>query len=188
MVVVPSVSLDRIGERGASTLMQASEERFLVLLLLLRQPRLRMVYVTSMPIAPTVIEYYLALLPGVIPSHARARLDLVDVGDASSRPLTDKLLARPRLLAHIGALVPDRRRSHLIPYNTTERERDLALALGIPMYGADPRLFPLGTKSGCRRLFAEEGVRHPLGFEDLATLDDVVDALVAAASRASGRE
>ncbi len=176
VVVVPSVSLDRIDERGG-TLLQAYEERFLFLLLLLRQPRLRMIYVTSTPIAPAVIEYYLALLPGVIPSHARSRLDLVHVGDASGRPLTDKLLARPRLLAHISSLVPDRRRSHLIPYNTTERERDLALALGIPMYGADPRLYPLGTKSGCRRLFSEEGVRHPLGFEDLSSLDDVVEAL-----------
>ena len=45
--------------------------------MLLRQPRLRMVYVTSMPIAPEIIEYYLALLPGVIPSHARSRLSLV---------------------------------------------------------------------------------------------------------------
>jgi hypothetical protein len=45
------------------------------------------------------------------------------------------------------------------------------------MYGADPRLFPLGTKSGCRQLFAEEGVRHPLGFENLHTADDVVAAL-----------
>ena len=64
-----------------------------------------------------------------------------------------------------------------MPYNTTPLERDVALALGIPMYGADPRFFPLGTKTGCRRLFAEEGVRHPIGFEDLHTLDDVVDAL-----------
>jgi hypothetical protein len=46
------------------------------------------------------------------------------------------------------------------------------------MYGADPRLFPLGTKTGCRRLFAEEGVNHPLGFEDLHGVDDVVDSLV----------
>ncbi|HSK27639.1 MAG TPA: peptide ligase PGM1-related protein [Jiangellales bacterium] len=178
VVVVPSVSLDRIDERGG-TLLQAYEERFLFLLLLLRQPRLRMVYVTSMPIDPTIVEYYLALLPGIIPSHARARLSLVHVGDASARPLTDKLLERPTLLARIASLVPDRRRSHLVPYNTTERERDLALALGIPMYGADPRLFPLGTKTGCRRLFAEEGVLHPLGYEDLHTVEDVVDSLAA---------
>ena len=73
VVVIPSVTLDRIGQRSGS-LTQAYEERFLFLLLLLRQPRLRMIYVTSMPIAPAIIEYYLALLPGVIPSHARARL------------------------------------------------------------------------------------------------------------------
>ena len=66
---------------------------------------------------------------------------------------------------------------HLVPYVTTHHERDLALALGIPMYGADPRLFPLGTKTGCRRLFREEAVPHPLGFEDLHTPDDVADAL-----------
>lgn len=176
VVVVPSVSLDKVESSSGAT-MQAYEERFLFLLLLLRQPRIRLVYVTSMPIAPAVVEYYLALLPGVIPSHARARLHLVHVGDASGRPLTEKLLERPRLLTRIAALVPDRARSHLVPYNTTERERDLALGLGIPMYGADPRLAPLGTKTGCRRIFAEEGVRHPLGYEDLHTVDDVLDAL-----------
>jgi hypothetical protein len=177
VVVIPSVTLDRVGERTGS-LSQAFEERFLFLLLLLRQPRLRMVYVTSMPVAPAVVEYYLALLPGVIPSHARARLSLVSVNDSSPRPLSEKLLERPRLLRQIAALVPDRSRSHLIPYNTTEVERDVALALGIPMYGADPRLVELGTKTGCRRLFAEEGVRHPIGFEDLHTFDELVDATV----------
>ena len=75
-------------------------------------------------------------------------------------------------------MIPDRTRSHLVPYNTTALERDVAVALGIPMYGADPRHFPLGTKSGCRRLFAEEGVNHPLGYEDLHTIDDVVDSLL----------
>ena len=43
------------------------EERALFLLLLLRQPRLRMIYVTSLPVAESVVEYYLGLLPGVIP-------------------------------------------------------------------------------------------------------------------------
>jgi hypothetical protein len=177
VVVVPSVTVDRVGERSG-TLTQAFEERFLFLLLLLRQPRLRMIYVTSLPISPSIVEYYLALLPGIIPSHARARLALVSVNDASPRPLSEKLLERPRLLARIEAMIPDRTRSHLVPYNTTPLERDVAVALGIPMYGADPRHFPLGTKSGCRRLFAEEGIRHALGYEDLNTVDDVVDSLV----------
>jgi hypothetical protein len=177
VVVVPSVTVDRLGGSTASVL-QAYEQRFLFMLLLLRQPRLRMIYITSTPVAPTVIEYYLALLPGIIPSHARDRLSMVSIDDASPRPLTEKLLERPALMRRVAGLIPDLTRSHLVPYNTTELERDLALALGIPMYGADPRLFRLGTKSGSRRLFEEEGVRHPLGVENLRTENEVVDAIV----------
>jgi pheganomycin biosynthesis PGM1-like protein len=175
IVVVPSMTLDDPG--WPSSVLQAYEERFLFLLLLLRQPRARLVYVTSQAINPSIIDYYLDLLPGVIPSHARKRLSLVSPLDGSPRPLTEKLLERPRLLARIRELIVDPDRAHLVPFNTTELERDLAIALGIPMYGADPRFFHFGTKTGCRRLFLEEGVRHPLGEEDLAGIDDVVDAL-----------
>ena len=172
IVVVPSVTLDRVVDRRAPV--QAYEERFLFLLLLLRQPRLQLIYVTSTEIDPTVIEYYLALLPGVIPSHARARLHLVAAHDASPNPLTAKVLERPRLIKRIRALIPDRSLSHLVAYNVTSLERDLALALGIPLFGADPRHLPLGTKSGCRRLFAEEGVPHPIGYEDVDGLDSLL--------------
>ncbi|HEY3529013.1 MAG TPA: peptide ligase PGM1-related protein [Nocardioides sp.] len=177
VVVVPSITLDRaVAASGSIT--QAMEERFLFMLMLLRQPRLRMIYVTSLPIAPEIIEYYLALLSGVIPSHARARLTLVHVDDASPRSLSEKLLERPRLLARIADLIPNRERSHLVPYNTTELERDVALSLGIPLFGADPRLAPFGSKSGCRRLFADAGVPHPLGVENLRTLDEMADAVI----------
>ena len=152
VVVVPSISMERTTP-GSGTIMQAMEERALFLLLLLRQPRLRMIYVTSQPVSEAIIEYYLGLLPGVIPSHARARLTLAPVGDASAVPLSAKLLARPRLLREIRSLIPNPTRSHLIPYNTTPLERDVALSLRIPMYGADPRLEDLGSKTGCRRMF-----------------------------------
>lgn len=178
VVVVPSMTLDRV-VANAGSMSQALEERFLFFLLLLRQPRLRMVYVTSQPINPLVVEYYLSLLPGVIPAHARSRLTLVSVDDAGPEPLVEKILSRPRLISHLRELVPDRSLSHLVPYNTTPLERDLALQLGIPMYGADPRLFPLGTKTGCRRLFARAGVRYPPGAEDLHSRDEVVSALLA---------
>ena len=175
IVVVPSVAADRPEMSG--TELQAFEERFLVLLLLLRHPRLRVIYVTSRPIAEGIVEYYLALLPGVIPRHARARLHLVATQDSSARPLAEKVLDRSRIIAEIRGLIPDRTRCHLIPYTTTTRERDLALALGIPLYGADPKLLPLGTKTGCRRLFAAAGVAHPHGYEDIHDLDEIVDGL-----------
>src|SRR4051812_49008720 len=185
VVVVPSISTDGPTARNG-TVMQAMEERALFLLLLLRQPRLRMIYVTSQPVSESIVEYYLGLLPGVIPRHARARLTLVPVGDASGESLSSKLLARPRLLRQIRDMIPNAARSHLIPYNTTPLERDVALSLGIPMYGADPRLEPLGAKTGCRRLFDELGVPCPVGAEDLHTVEELVEAVVGMRARRPG--
>ena len=89
VVIVPSVTVIRAAGAG-SAITQAFEERLLFLLLLLRQPALRMVYVTSTPVNPRIVEYYLALLPGVIPSHAMARLTLISADDSSDRPLTSE--------------------------------------------------------------------------------------------------
>src|SRR5438067_5583638 len=174
IVVVPSMSIDAI---NSGAVMQAYEERFLFLLLLLRQPRARLIYVTSQTILPSIIDYYLDLLPGVIPSHARQRLFLLWPLDGSVRPLSDKLLARPRLIERIRSLILNPDRAHLVPFNTTHREKELALRLGIPMYGADPKFFALGTKSGCRRIFIEENVPHPLGYENLGTKEDLIQAI-----------
>src|SRR5207249_53033 len=174
IVIVPSMSIDAI---GASAVMQAYEERFLFLLLLLRQPRARLIYVTSQTILPSIIDYYLDLLPGVIPSHARQRLFLLSPLDGSVRPLSEKLLERPRLIERLRSLISNPDRAHLVPFNTTNREKELALRLGIPMYGADPEFFPLGTKSGCRKIFMEENVPHPLGHENLASKDEVIEAI-----------
>jgi PGM1 C-terminal domain len=174
IVVVPSMSIDAI---SSGAVMQAYEERFLFLLLLLRQPRARLIYVTSQTILPSIIDYYLSLLPGVIPSHARQRLFLISPLDLSVRPLSDKLLERPRLMERIRSLIMDPDRAHLVPFNTTNREKELALHLGIPMYGADPKFFPLGTKSGCRKIFMEEKVPHPLGVENLGSKEELIEAI-----------
>src|SRR5438105_1317280 len=174
IVVVPSMSVDLT---GAGAVVQAYEERYLFLLLLLRQPRARLIYVTSQTILPSIIDYYLDLLPGVIPSHAHQRLFLLSPLDGSVRPLSDKLLERPRLIERIRSLIIDPDRAHLVPFNTTSREKELALRLGIPMYGADPKFFPLGTKSGCRKIFREENVPHPLGHENLGSKEDLIEAI-----------
>src|SRR5437588_10811586 len=67
IVVVPSMSIDAI---SAGAVMQAYEERFLFLLLLLRQHRSRLIYVTSEAILPSSIDYYLDPFPGILPTHA----------------------------------------------------------------------------------------------------------------------
>ena len=174
IIVVPSMSMP---DSDLGTMELAYEERFLFLLLLLRQPKARLIYITAMPVQRAIIDYYLGLLPGVILDHARKRLFLLSPCDGSSRPLTEKILERPRFMKKIRDTVINPDRAHLVPFNTTILERDLALRLGIPMYGADPKYFQLGSKSGGRRLFAEEGVSHALGYENLTTIGQVVEAI-----------
>ena len=174
MVVLPSRSIERWHEPPAET--QAYEERLLCLLLMLRDPRLTIAYVTSSPVAPAIVEYYLSLLPPAVRLSARTRLTLLSADDRSAGPLTGKLLARPRLLARIRESAPQP--AHLLPYMTTELERDLALALGMPVYGANPCLQGLGTKSGSRKLFAQAGVPHPLGIANVTDGRDAIEAIV----------
>jgi hypothetical protein len=174
VIVVPSINVDI---ELSSSLQQAYEERFLFMLFLLQQPHIRVIYLTSLAIDRRIVDYYLQLVPGVTLGNARKRLALLSPQDGSPRPLTRKLLDRPRLMRAIRSLVPDPDRAHIVPFNTTDQERELAVRLDIPMYAADPRYFAFGTKSGSRRVFAEEGVRHPLGHEDLFTADAVIDAV-----------
>ena len=177
MLVVPSRSVDKWHEPVAET--QAYEERLLCLLLMLRDPGLSMVYVTSSPIAPGIVDYYLSLLPRALRAGARARLTLVAAGEASARPLAEKLLERPRLLTRLRWAIRDRELCHLVPYTTTALERDLALAVDVPLYGADPVHAHFGTKSGCRELFARAGVPHPVGVEHIRSVPDAIDAIAA---------
>jgi hypothetical protein len=174
IVVIPSMSIDT-DFKGLEQ--QAYEERFLFMLFLLRQPNIRLLYITSQPIQAAIIDYYLSILPGVVTGNARKRLFLVSPLDASTRPLSTKLLERPRLIEHIQSLIPNPDLAHIVPYNTTDLERELAVRLGIPMYAADPRFFGFGTKSGGRRIFAEEGVPHPAGSENLTGESELLAAI-----------
>ena len=49
---------------------------------------------------------------------------------------------------------------------------------------ADPKFFALGKKSGCRKIFQEESVPHPLGHENLASKDEVIEAIKHAGEKA----
>ncbi|MBW4421870.1 MAG: carboxylate-amine ligase [Myxacorys californica WJT36-NPBG1] len=161
IVVVPSISVDQRELLKIEGFFHY-EERLLFSLIRLRNPRTRLVFVTSQPLHPSVIDYYLQLLPGIPFSHARDRLLLLSTYDSSLQTLSQKILDRPRLLERIRQAVnPDR--AYMICYNSTTTERDLSVQLGIPLYALDPELLIWGTKSGSRQIFAEAGVPHPDG-------------------------
>jgi PGM1 C-terminal domain len=153
------------------------------MLMLLRLPATRVVFLTSEPIPATVIDYYLSLLSGVPSGHARARLTLLSTHDATPVSLTRKLLDRPRLLARVRQAVGDPAQAHLSVFNASADEVSLAVALGIPLYACDPALGHWGTKSGSRRVFRAAAVPMADGAEDLRDLDEAAAALADLLSR-----
>ncbi|PSR16237.1 carboxylate-amine ligase [filamentous cyanobacterium CCP3] len=163
IVVVPSLSLDQ-EELQKIEGVNHYEERLLFSLIRLRNPNTHIVYVTSQPLHPSIIDYYLELLPGIPSSHARDRLKLFATYDASRKPLSQKVLERPRLLERIRKAV-DPERAYMTCYNSTPWERELSLALGLPLLALDPDLLYWGTKSGSREIFKRCGVPHPIGSE-----------------------
>ncbi|AZB71361.1 peptide ligase PGM1-related protein [Synechococcus elongatus] len=176
ILVVPSLSLDAHELQKISGVL-FYEERLLFSLIRLRDPRTRVIYVTSEPLPPLVIDYYLQLLPGIPFSHARDRLLLLSTCDSSLKPLTQKILERPRLLERIRrALRPGS--SFMTCFNSSPLERELSVALRVPLFAADPDLLEWGTKAGSRSLFAECGLPHPAG----SPLMDSVEDLAAAAA------
>ena len=176
-VIVPSLSVNQ-EELSKITGAAFYEERLLFALIRLRNPNARVIYVTSQPVHPDIIDYYLNLLEGVPLRHARERLQMLCVLDNSARPLTEKVLERPRFLQRMRRLIGDPQRAYLTCYNSTERERELALALDLPLNGLDPDHLVYGTKSGNRQIFAEAGVSFPAGSENLHSEDEIIDALI----------
>jgi PGM1 C-terminal domain/ATP-grasp domain len=174
-VVVPSQSVDPT-ELAKIEGVAHYEERSLFNLMLLRHPRQRVVFVTSKRLDPLVVDYFLHQMRGVPSAHARRRLTLLDCDDASPRPLTQKVLERPRLLDRIREAIEDEGRAHMIVFNATHWERTLSVQLGIPLYGCDPDLADFGTKSGARRAFVAAGLRVPPGRGDLRDEGDLVEA------------
>lgn len=174
ILVVPSLSLDP-SELKKVEGSHHYEERLLFSLIRLRNPRNRLVYITSQPLAPIVIDYYLQLLPGIPFSHARERLVTLTTYDAAEKPLTQKILERPRLVERIRqSLRIDK--AYMICFNSTPLERELSIQLDIPLWAVDPDLLHLGTKSGSRQVFAETGISHPDGSQLVWTSQDLAIA------------
>ena len=176
VVIIPSITLDQeiLGKVSGHV---HYEERLLCLLMLLRMPRTHVVYVTSTPVDPVIVDYYLHLLPGITRHHALQRLTMLSCYDASPRSLTEKILDRPRLIERIRKSIPHGNPAHLACFTVTPYERTLAVKLDMPIYGCDPELFDLGNKSNSRKIFRQCGLNVPPGFEDLRNEEDIINAL-----------
>ena len=157
VVVVHSISFDVPDQ--LIPVFPAYEERFLCMVLsLLRAPRSRVIYVTSQPIHTRVLDYYFGLVPELDTPEARARFVPVSLVDGRNVPLSRKLLARPGAIRRIKDLVGEPEFAMILPFCMSADEVGLAESLGIPIYGSDPELNWLGSKTevaacSSRRMF-----------------------------------
>lgn len=174
LVVVPSLSLPQ-DELRRITGARSYEERLLFLLLTLREPRVKVVYLSSAPIDPDIIDYYFAFLPD--PDDAAKRLTLISLDDPWSQPLTRSLLDRPDAIERLRSAIDGD--AWLVPFVLSDLEEELASLLNVPVYGPATSLSYYGSKSGAREVGHEAGVPMARGFADVRTELEIEEALEA---------
>lgn len=175
VVVLPSLTLSP-GELAHIEGYARYEERLLFLLLMLREPAVSMIFLSSISVDAEVIDYYLSFLPD--PAGARARLRMMPVGLAENTellPLTHRILADPALCDEIARAAGTD--AWLFPFVVTEHEERLSEATGLPLYGAPARLAVLGTKSGSRAVAASARVGTAPGVGRLASVEELEAAV-----------
>ncbi len=174
ILVLPSLSFPSSELKKISGI-EHYEERMLYALLWLRNPDMRVVYISSFPIEQSIIDYYLSFLPD--PRGARRRLHLVALEDRGARALSEKLLDRPDLIDQLRRTMAQYEDGYILPFNVTALESRLADALGVPLYGPSPEAVSLGSKSGSREVAREASVLVPQGAEWLWSVEEIERAV-----------
>lgn len=185
VLAVPSLSLPFFGIQSGEQLLRY-EERIFYLFHVLRNPLNRLVVVTSSPVTETLVSYLLHLIPGVPHSHARRRLYLLHVQDGSPKPLTQKILERPAVVARLRRFLAKSPRSSISCYNVTPLEEELALQLQAPLHGPRAEHLRLTSNTGSRQLFQTLNLPHPKGAGDLHYIGDVARQVVSLAQQNPG--
>ncbi|MBW3614981.1 MAG: carboxylate-amine ligase [Actinobacteria bacterium] len=176
VIALPSYSVDRSVYEHYGARIGPLEHRYLYAILRTQQPGTRVLYLSSRPVPIEVVEGYVALAPPEARGVVRHNSLLLSPHDPSPRPLADKVLDHSELLQAVRRFIGDEP-ALIEPWNVTEAERDLAVALDVPINGTDPARRSLATKSGGRKLFAAAGVRTPLGVEHVRSPAEVAAAV-----------
>jgi hypothetical protein len=176
VVALPSFSLERSVLEHYGARLPPLEHRYLYGILRATDPATRVVFLSSAPVAPVVLEGYLALVPPELRPRVLERTLLASPADVSNRPLAEKVLDLPELIDDVRRFVGDDV-ALIEPWNVTEAERDLAVALDLPLNGTDPEHWRLATKTESRRLFRRTGVPLPAGVEGVTSVGAVAGAI-----------
>jgi hypothetical protein len=155
----------------------ALEHRYLNGLLALHRIReCELLFVCSEAPPAEVMAYYRSIVAPETAARMERQGRCVALADRSARSLASKLLDRPEVLDEIRRTIGDRP-ALIEPWNVTEDEVAVGLAIGAPINGSMPELWPVGFKSAGRKLCRSAGVPVPAGHEDVRDVDSVVAAV-----------
>jgi hypothetical protein len=177
-IFIPSLSLDN-QELSKIPGVSFYEERQLCTLLYLRNPNLRLVYITSLPVSECIIEYYIELITkvsNVTKEDIYSRLLLLSCHDTSNIPLTAKIHRRPKIIDKIRSWIHPNY-AHITCFISSNLERELAIKIGVPLLSNDPSLSFWGTKFGSREAFKYAGVSFARGSGLVYSSDELVNAI-----------
>ena len=184
LVSLPSFSVSESILSHYADRIPSLEHRYLMAVLIAgRIPACEILFVSTKRPDQVVVDYYISLIPA--DRRASARVQVLAIDDGTTNSVAGKIAADPAFQARIRELIAGRP-AFIEPWNVTETEQEMALALGIPVNGTRPDLRPLGFKSAGRRLFRQAGVPLPEGREDVHTLSDAEDAVLEVLARRPG--
>eukprot|EP01059_Diplonema_ambulator_P028934 TRINITY_DN4796_c0_g1_i1.p1 TRINITY_DN4796_c0_g1~~TRINITY_DN4796_c0_g1_i1.p1 ORF type:complete len:608 (+),score=118.56 TRINITY_DN4796_c0_g1_i1:60-1826(+) len=152
------------------------EERMLNVLFSLRYSETRVVFITSEPLDPDIIQYYKSLMPKV--TDFDRRLLLLNCLDSSRRSLSTKILERPRLIQRIKDFIRPVK-AFLTCFTGSEGEEEIARQLGCKYVSAKEDIVRYGTKAGSREAFAECCIPHPQGVTESFSASELAEKIAA---------
>jgi len=183
ILAVPSTNLPKAELEGVLGDMYY-EHRSLWKILEVRDPSVRVLFVTSTPVSESTIKHLFEGLPQTEIKQMRRRFKIISLEDISSEYLSEKLRTRPNALEKVRQAAQrllgeemNGNNSILSGFISDIHLEHLATTLGLSIKDIHPLLSYLNSKSGNREAAAEAHIPYPVGFNHNRSKNDVIHAI-----------
>eukprot|EP01080_Neovahlkampfia_damariscottae_P004611 gene4611-7993_t len=159
--ILPSLTLDQ-KELSKVHAVSIYEQRQLYNLLMLQHPKIRVCFLSSMPIDDSIVEYYWKLCSTDVSfEDFKSRLCLLSPIDSKSISLVEKILLRPLLMQKMKKFIRNPERSCIVSNISSNFELELAKKMNVVFLGFDPQYSFYGTKQGSKEIFKKANLPFP---------------------------
>ncbi|MCL2924966.1 MAG: carboxylate-amine ligase [Trichodesmium sp. MAG_R04] len=176
ILVVPSITLDERDAKKVTGFHHLEERLLPPCLAWLKKPNVRLFYIMSQPLHPSILNYYAKTMLDVSSINECDNFICLSICDSSPKALTQKILERPRFIQELRQKL-NLDRAFMVSYNSTNMECSLSEQLGIPVVASSPNLSFLGTKAGSRQIFSDCQILHPPGSRLIYNISDLSESI-----------